>query len=128
MRIHNHTRKPASNGPPGHRLAHPLRREQPVRRELMRWLCVRFYKPAVVEVIAIELNRVIRVDFRRQYLGLLLIPEAYPAVLTIPVLADLFAVVELDLDFNRHHEITLAVDGHEGLINRLILACFLVFL
>ncbi len=48
--------------PPGHRLTHPLRYEEPIRRKLMRCLWIGIHDQAVVEVVAIDVNGVIGID------------------------------------------------------------------
>src|SRR5580692_7590059 len=69
------------HGPPGKRLADPLRREKPVGRKLLRWLGIGLDHVTVVEVVAVDLHDMVWIDFRRDDFRLFLVAESNPAVL-----------------------------------------------
>src|ERR1700680_1744409 len=72
------------NCPPRQELAQPLGQKEPVVPDFARRLRVGFHGVAVVEVVAVELNLVIRINLGRNHLGLLLVPESFPAALPVP--------------------------------------------
>src|SRR5580704_17637764 len=90
--------------PPGQKLSEELPDTSPVVRQFARRSAVSFYGSAVIELVAIELNLVIRIDFHRFQFRFLLIRIPHPAFLPVPVLADPFAILELDLDVDRKDE------------------------
>src|SRR5215472_14883237 len=80
--------------PPGHRLTYPLAGEQPVIRQLVGGPGICFHDMAVVEVVAVEMDAVVRIDLSRHNLRFLYVTETRPAALAVPMLADGFAVIE----------------------------------
>src|ERR1700686_1407642 len=90
--------------PPGQKLREDLADAGPVVCQFARRRAVHFRGSAVIEVVAIELNLMVGIDFYRFYFRLLLVRISYPAVLSVPVLADLVAVVELDFDVDGQDE------------------------
>src|SRR5258708_38728 len=99
----------SSNCPPRQGLPQTLGHKQPVVRQLVRRLPIRFGRVTVVEGVAVKLNLVVRINFGRNYFGFLLIDELRPAARSIPVLANCFAILEFDLDLHRNDESFLAL-------------------
>src|SRR5260370_12097499 len=109
------------NRPPCQRLAHPLAHEQPVVRNFASWLAVGLSGVAIVEVVAVNLDLVVRINLRRRDFRFLLIrTKPGPAAHAVPVLTNLVAILELDLHIHRHHEIFLALQPDEGAINGIL--------
>src|SRR6185312_11820152 len=64
------------------------------------------------------------IHFGRNQLGLLVIGEAMPAVLSVPVLADHGAIVESDFDLTGKNEVAFAMYGDFAVIGRVLLIAF----
>src|SRR5207248_8268486 len=73
--------------PPGKKLARDLGEKEPVVRDFIGGTGVRLNDEAVVELVAVELDRVVGIDLGRDDLGLFQITKPRPATLPIPVLA-----------------------------------------
>src|SRR6266496_6594225 len=102
--------------PPTQSLADELGDEQPVIRYFVSRFSIGFGGPAVVEIVSVQLHRVVGIDFRRYDLRLFLIAEPGPAALAIPVLTNLLTVLKPDFQLDRHDEVSLAMQRHIGLV------------
>src|ERR1039458_8624380 len=98
------------NRPPCQCLPQPLGQKQPIVPYLPRWLSIGLSCVAVVEIVAVNLNSVVRINLRRLHpRAFLRVSELRPAAHAVPVFANFFAVVELDLYLPWHDEIFFAL-------------------
>src|SRR6202035_2574350 len=109
-----------SNGPPTQNLAEALGKKQPVIRYFVCRLCIGFDRIAVVEVVAVDLHGMVGIEFRRHSLSFFLVAESRPTALSVPVLANLFPIVELDFHLDGHYEVVSAMHANVGLIHRVV--------
>src|SRR6266576_102428 len=116
------------NQPPGEELCKCLAHEIPVVGQLARGLGPGFGGAAVVEVVAIKVHFVFRVEFHGFDLRFLQIGELNPAVLPVPLFAERLPIVELDFKIDRKDKVAFAVNPYSRFVDRLALLLFGVLL
>src|SRR3981189_3606163 len=76
---------------------------------------------AIVEKILIERHCVFGVNFGRDELSFLVVGVTYPAIFSVPVLGDRFAVIKLDQDVHGKNEVAFAMHDYHGAVRSLAL-------